>query len=207
MYSKFGGVPVSGDVLKTALGAYKSPQARIKLLQRRGELIPLRRDLYLCTEPGREYARHLVANHMLPSYVSYESALSQAGMIPERVYTVKSACKARGREISNATGCYRYIQVPDGYFNLGLTRGQDTGGHYYMLATPAKALCDLVLATPGLRLQSAKAVREYLCDNLRMEPESVAALDADIIRACAAATNKKKRELQLLEKVVRNERI
>lgn len=207
LYSRFGGVPVSYDVLKTALARYKSPHGRLKLLERRGEVVPLRRGLYLCTDVAHAYSRHLIANHLVFSYVSYESALSLAGMIPERVYTVKSACLGRSRVITNATGSYRYIQVPRDYFNVGVTRAREADGHYYLVATPTKALCDLMLASPGLRLQSEGAVREYLYESLRMDEEGVRSLDAAVAHGCAEAANKKRRELQLLERTIKHERI
>ena len=58
MYQLFGGVPVSAGVLRSALPGLRAPQARLALLQQRGELIPLRRDLYVCSDgrgvvPGR----------------------------------------------------------------------------------------------------------------------------------------------------------
>ena len=70
----------------------------------------------MCTEEGHTYNRFLVANHLLLSYVSFESAPAQAGLIPEREYTVTSACLARSRTLSNTTGHYRYVQLPQPYF-------------------------------------------------------------------------------------------
>ena len=122
MYQLFGGVPVSAGVLRSALPGLRAPQARLALLQQRGELIPLRRDLYVCSDGRGDYSRGVIANHLLaPSYVSYETVLYREGLIPERVHIIKSSCLARGRRFENATGVYEYIRVPREYYAVGVT--------------------------------------------------------------------------------------
>lgn len=201
---RFGCVPVTAGVLKNALSRYKAPQASLMLRERQGELVSLRRNLYLCTPD--DYSQELIANHLLaPSYVSYESVLSRHGIIPERVYTVRSSCLVRGREFENATGKYEYIRVPRAYYPEGVTLSRTPQGHAYMEARPEKALCDLILATPGLRIQSVRMVREYLEDYLRADMESVAGWDVDLVHRLAELTNKKKNDLFQLEKMLRYE--
>lgn len=207
LYRIYGGVPVTGDALCAAMAGYKAPRARLALLQRRGELIPLRRNLYVCTEEGHTYSRFLIANHLLLSYVSFESALAQAGLIPERVYTVTSACLARSRSVSNATGHYRFVQLPQPYFGVGVTSRQTEEGYRYLIARPEKALCDLVLASPRLRLQSPKAAEVYLSDFLRMDMEDWHRLDPAILRECADKAHKKKRELEMLYTLISHEHV
>ena len=71
----------------------------------------LRREIYLCLPEEGEgtYSRELVANHLLhSSYVSYETVLSRAGVIPERVALLKSSCMKRSKVFDNATGRYEY---------------------------------------------------------------------------------------------------
>lgn len=207
LYRIFGGVPVTGDTLSTALAGYKAPGARMALLQRQGELIPLRRNLYVCTEEGHTYNRFLIANHLLLSYVSFESALAQAGLIPERVYTVTSACLARSRTMSNTTGHYRFVQLPQPYFGVGVTSRQTEEGYRYLIARPEKALCDLVLSTPRLRLQSPKAAEVYLSDFLRMDTTDWQKFDPALIRECADKAHKKKRELEMLYTLISHEHV
>ncbi len=207
LYRIYGGVPVTGDTLCAAMAGYKAPRARLALLQRRGELIPLRRNLYVCTEDGHAYSRFLIANHLLLSYVSFESALAQAGLIPERVYTITSACLARSRSVTNATGHYRFVQLPQPYFGVGVTSQQTEEGYRYLIARPEKALCDLVLASPRLRLQSSKAAEVYLSDFLRIDTEDWRRLDPAIFRECADKTHKKKRELEMLYTLISHEHV
>jgi hypothetical protein len=61
-------------------------------------------------------------------------------------------------------------------------------------------LCDLILATPNLRLQSVKAMREYLEEDLRVDFSVLQSVDTEIIRLCAEA-GRKKVELGLLLKL------
>lgn len=202
---RFGSVPITSGILQRTLHQYRSPRARIHLLQQRGDLIFLRRDLYMC-KTAQGYSRGLIANHLLgPSYVSYESVLSDLGIIPERVYCIRSSCIARSRSFENETGRYEYIQVPQDYFAVGLRSVETPQGHYYLSATPEKALCDLILATPGLRIQSQKAAREYLEIYLRADMEAIYRMDAGIIADCVSVTHKKKADLKQLERLIRHD--
>ena len=111
----------------------------------------MRRNLYLCSPES--YSRELIANRLLaPSYVSYETVLSACGIIPERVYAVRSSCLARSRSFDNATGHYEYICVPGAYYPEGVTINRTPDGLAYLAARPEKAICDLILATSRLRL-------------------------------------------------------
>ena len=108
---QFGTLPVNTRILKSALKEYKAPMVKISLLQREGVILNLRREIYLCLPEEGEgtYSRELVANHLLhSSYVSYETVLSRAGVIPERVALLKSSCMKRSKVFDNATGRYEY---------------------------------------------------------------------------------------------------
>lgn len=200
----FGCVPVTAGVLRHALSRLKAPQSNIMQRERRGEVVSLRRNLYLCTP--EDYSRELIANHMLaPSYVSYETVLSMCGVIPERVHIVRSSCLVRGRVFENSTGKYEYVRVPRAYYPEGVTICRTPQGYAYLAARPEKAICDLILASPGLRIQSARMARSYLEEYLRADMESVAGWDADLIHRLAELTDKKKNDLFHLERMLRHE--
>ncbi len=205
---QFGTVPITTGILKSALKDYKAPLARIALLQKKGELINLRRNLYLCVPEYNKtgYSRGLIANHLVhPSYVSYETVLSEEGIIPERVFTVKSACMTRAKIFENETGRYEYIQMPKTYFPIGVKPHRTENGYFYLRATPEKALCDLIVSSTRLRIQSQKSMFSYLENFLRIDFEHLATMNPKIIRKCAEATNKKKNELNILERVISHE--
>ena len=183
-------------MLNQALRGYKSPRSHIAVLVRRGILIPLRRNLYLCRREGELYSEYVIAYYLVPgSYISYEAALSHHNIIPERVRLIKSACTGRSRRFSNATGRYAYIQLPADYQSIGWHAYVMSDALVYRMATPEKALCDLILDTPRLRLQSARAARGYLLEHLRADPDELAQFDLERFHACTMAAHKKKADL------------
>jgi len=88
-----GEIPLSRQLILELLKDYKRPNDKISEWIKNGELISLRRGLYI---PGpksdiEKPEPFLIANHLCgPSYVSLESALSYWGLIPERVYEITS---------------------------------------------------------------------------------------------------------------------
>lgn len=201
---QFGSVPVTSGELRQSLREYRAPMARIALHHKRGELVSLRRNLYLCSPES--YSQGVIANHLLaPSYVSYETVLSEAGIIPERVHTIRSSCMSRSRVFENSTGRYEYISVAQNYYPEGVTLKRTGEGLVYLAARPEKAVCDLILATPGLRLQSARAAREYLEVYLRADMDAVAGWNADLVHTLAGLAEKKKKDLLNLERMLRHE--
>jgi hypothetical protein len=74
-----------------------------------------------------------------------------------------------------------------------------------LIASPEKALCDKIITTLNVRLQSVKAMQAYLEENLRIDFSAVQNsciersrnIDLDIIRQCIEV-ERKKGELGLL---------
>ena len=85
-----------------------------------------------------------------------------------------------------------HIQAPEAYFPIGLTRQKTEEGYFYLTATPEKALCDLIVSSSNLHIQSMKTMRSYLNEYLRADWDMITGMDISIIRACAEKTNKKK---------------
>jgi hypothetical protein len=69
------------------------------------------------------------------------------------------------------------------------------------IVTPIKALCNMIVATQNLRLQSVKAMHNYLTEDLRIDVEALKTLDKDIVRQCVEV-GRKKGELGLLLKLL-----
>jgi hypothetical protein len=75
-----------------------------------GELIRLRRGLYV---NRRNIDAHCLAGPIYgPSYVSFETALTWHGMIPEAVTETLSATTKRQTCFENDFGRFRYYQIP-----------------------------------------------------------------------------------------------
>lgn len=116
-----------------------------------GRLQQLRRGLYTVAPPYRTVTPHpfLVANRLVRgSYVSLQSALAFHGLIPEHVPVTTSVTTGRPQRRENALGSFEYHHVGpallDGYRLERLGAGQEA-----LVATPAKALADLVRLVPG----------------------------------------------------------
>ncbi len=203
--TQFGIVPVGFGTLADILGDYKSPQNKIASLEKEGSLVRLKKGVYLVSGDihGQIFSRELVANHLYgPSYVSLESALAHYGLIPERVHVVRSVTAKRGKKIATLLGDFEYITVPGDYYAIGI-RQQIIGKQYaWLMASPEKAICDMIVTTRGLRLQSPKAVRVWLEEDMRIDPDALSAFDTEIIGQCAAC-GKKKIELTHLYKLLK----
>jgi hypothetical protein len=118
---------------------------------RSGRLLQLRRGLYALAAPYRKAKPHpfLVANRLVRgSYVSLQSALAHHGLIPEYVPVTTSVTTGRPQRRENRFGSFEYHHVRTelltGYRLEKLGDGQQA-----LVATPAKALADLVHLVPG----------------------------------------------------------
>ncbi len=175
-------------------------------MERAGDFIRLRRGLYVAHPrlSNQEISRELVANNLYgPSYVSCESALSYHRLTPERVNAVVSATFKRAKVYSTPLGEFEYITVPQEYFHIGIEQIVVDEQYAFLIASPEKAICDLIISTSGLRFQSAKAAREYLLFDLRIDLEEHAEWDTSIIEACGQH-RRKRRELTFLREVLEN---
>jgi len=158
-----------------------------------GRLLRLRRGVYGVALPYRAEAPHpfLVANHLRrPSYVSLQSALSHYGMIPEFVPVTTSITTGRPEELDTPLGRFLFRHVKKTAF-FGYTQTEISRGQPVFLASPEKALLDLLYLTPGSDSPA------YL-NELRFEPTD--RFEWDILRKQAEriGSRKLKRAVDLL---------
>ncbi|MDR0699658.1 MAG: hypothetical protein LBG28_10650 [Tannerella sp.] len=203
---QYGNIPVNHAVLLEKLSDYRSPNDKIAAMGKRGDIIRLKKGLYVVSPKisRKPLSRELIANHLYgPSYVSLETALAFYGLIPEKVFAVRSATFKRAKRFENTVGRFEYITVPQDYYSIGIRQQIVENEYTYLIASPEKALCDLILVTPNLRLQSVKAMREYLEEDLRVDFSVLQSIDTEIIRLCAEV-GRKKEELEQLLKLLSN---
>jgi predicted transcriptional regulator of viral defense system len=199
---QFGIVPVDSAVLITMLRGYKSPKDKIAAMEKSGGLIRLKKGLFVVSPNvnNQTLSRELVANHLHgPSYISLESALSFYGLIPEKVFAVRSVTTKPSKEYTTPLGNFEYTTVPEDYFQIGIRQEIINNQYAYLIATPEKAICDMIVVTRNLRLQSVKAMQTYLEDDLRIDFSVLETYNTDIVRQCLE-TGKKKTELTQLLK-------
>jgi predicted transcriptional regulator of viral defense system len=139
-----------------------------------GRLIRLRRSLYAIASPYRKAEIHpfVLANRLKPaSYVSLQSALSHHGLIPEHVPVVTSVTTGRPETLETPLGAFVYRHVARRLF-VGYRVADLGGGAGAFLASPEKALLDLVHLSPGG--DSPDYLAELRLQNLeRLDPQRV----------------------------------
>ena len=189
---KFGSVPFTTDVIAGEFGDYSAVLAKIAALVDEGSLVRIKRGLY-CLSPkisGRDLDSRVVANALYgPSYVSFETALSMYGLIPERVTATMSACVKRAKRFATPIGEFSYRTVPSDWFSIGV-RTVDNGEGGFLVASPEKALGDLLLSRSNLRISSPDSLRAFLEDDMRFDFDVFGSPDKTILKGMAACGHK-----------------
>jgi hypothetical protein len=178
--------PLNRQVITHLLKDYRRPNDKIHELIKSGELVQVRRGLYI-TGPRLQVEKpsnFLLANHLRgPSYVSLETALSYWGLIPERVYETASVTLQSSKVYQTPAGRFRYLHAGLPYYAFGITGVAITARQRVLMATPEKALCDKIVMTSGVFLRSIRGTREFLLDDLRLEEEDLKRLHQQHIRS------------------------
>lgn len=201
---QLGIIPVNYALLSSLFKSYKSPRNKIANLEIEGKLIRLKRGLYVVSpeESGKLLSTELIANHIYgPSYISMESALRYYGLIPERVHVVRSMTTKRSRMFENSISRFEYICCDEAYYPIGVTQ-KISDDYSFLIASPEKALCDLIAYTPTVRPRFINALRLYLEEDIRLDMEAFYSMNANIFMECAEA-GKKKKDLNNLIKLLK----
>lgn len=169
--TKIGQDIIDYQMLNDALSDYASPRDKISRLLKSGEIIQIRKGLYVFSEFYRKepLSKEVIANMIYgPSYVSFEYALSYYGIIPERVSVVTSASIGRSRTFATPLGDFSYKMVSKAVFSIGVDKVAS-----FLIATPAKALADKTAADSNLNIKSVKTMSDYLLNNLRADVSTI----------------------------------
>ena len=165
-----GGEPVFTSALLRS-GRVSDAKLRPQLSRwtKAGKILQLRRGVYLLASPYRKVEPHpfLIANYLRAgSYVSLQSALAHYGMIPEHVPVVTSVTTARPERLNTPMGVFSFRHMKHSCF-FGYMQVEISQKQYAFIATPEKALLDLMYLTPqgerdlylrGLRLQNFETI-------------------------------------------------
>lgn len=168
------------DVLKN----YQAPRVKLGKLLQSGALIRLKKGLYVFGEPFVQggHCYETLANLMYgPSYVSMEWALQLYGLIPERVEEVTSITYKRKKEIRNELGIFSYAHLPQKAFSVGITQKEQDRYQKAFVATPEKALTDLLVIRRG-RVSSLIELKQILFDDLRLNQEDLKLFSLERLR-------------------------
>ena len=198
-----GNIPVSTATIASLFPEVSGGSQKVSALERTGKLIRLKRGLYIMNPSwsGKRINMNLVANHLYtPSYVSMHYALRWYGLIPEQVFLVQSMSLKHTRKFENSLGTFVYTQVDRDYFHIGL-RQEQTEDASFIIASPEKALCDLIASTAGLNLRYLGETQAFLEEDLRLDMDAFSSFDPEILRQCAAA-GKKPRSIETIIKLL-----
>lgn len=169
--TQIGNIPISVSALESLFPNIKRGNQKIRLLERDRQIIRLKKGLYVCNPEitGKILSTELIANHLYtPSYVSMSSALRYYGLIPEAVYTKQSMTLKHSKNFNTPLGRFEYTHISKKAFSVGLTNIRKDG-YAFVIATPEKALCDLIANSPNVNLRYLKDAVTYLEDDIRME--------------------------------------
>lgn len=205
MIKEFADAPLHRHLILDLLRNYKSPKDKISELLKSGNLIAVRRGLYVpgpTTDlPSPE--PFLIANHLRgPSYVSIESALSYWGFIPERTYEVSSVTTKTSKKYKTPLGRFNYIKLPTPFYSFGIKSVQVTSKQTVLIASPEKALCDKIVLTRNINLRSVKQTRAFLLEDLRIDESMLKTLNRAVIRSWLIHAPKKN-SLKMLIKTLK----
>lgn len=170
------------DVTMTIKGSRFSRHGLIKRAIANGEILKIRRGLY-CLAPA--YQKKPVSIYGIseyiygPSYISFETALSYHGWIPESVYVHTCASCRNSKEFKTPLGIFSYKHVPQETFYADVERCVDSNGNVYFMASAVKALTDYVYARkPGWTSinDAAKSLRIEPVDLYSVNVQQLSAL-------------------------------
>ena len=192
------------QALLDSLREYERPRDKITDLLRQGAIIRIKKGIYVFGERYRRspFSREVLANMIYgPSYISLDYALHYYGMIPERVEAVTSVTCNRGRRFHTPIGLFIYRGISMDAYQIGIDQVVLDGGCTFLIAVPEKALSDKIHDDRGTSIRTHTEMKTYLLDNLRIDPERLEKLDADIISLIAERYHSRK--IRLISSLLR----
>ncbi len=183
-----------GQLYRLLGGSAKRRYGLVNRALKNGELVRLQRGLYILADRYRNHPPHpfAMAQALAPgSYVSFETALSYHGWIPEKVFTTSSVVPDRkSRQYEHPkVGIYSFhpLAVRKGFF-LELVDRHQLDGQTVLVAKPCRALMDLV------------CLRKITWEDISWISEGLR-IDLDMLRDI------NKEEMKTLQRVYKHKRV
>ncbi len=187
-----GNIPVSTQTVASLFPALEAGNQKVRNLEAAGKIIRLKKGLYVVDPKVSRVAlsTEIIANHLYaPSYVSMQTALRYYGLIPEAVYTTQSMTLKHTRSFDTPLGRYEYKMISREAFPIGIT-SVNKKNYAFLMATPEKALCDLIANSSKVNLRYLKDVETYINEDIRMDMEDLVNMDVSILERYAQAGKK-----------------
>lgn len=180
---EIGVIPVTTSIIESFYPDLKSAEKKVVWLEKNGYIIRLKRGLYVVNPEytGKRLSNELIANHLYaPSYVSMSTALRYYGLIPEAVYVNQSMTVKHSRSFQTHVGNYDYKCISREAFAVGV-RTEHVADYAFLIASPEKALCDLIANSSKVNLRYMKDVENYLENDIRMDMEEFMKFDPRVL--------------------------
>lgn len=190
----FGNIPVSTSAVASLFPDLKAGNNKVCNLEADGKIIRLKNGLYVVDPKVSRVAlsTELIANHLYtPSYISMQTALRYYGLIPEAVYTIQSMTLKHSRNFDTPVGRFVYKTIAREAFPVGI-KSVNENGFAFVMATPEKAICDLIANSPKVNLRYLKDVEVYFEEDIRMEMEDFLNMDVSVFERYAQVGKKAK---------------
>ena len=174
--------------LMGCLAAYAKPRDKVRALVKAGDIIRIKKGLYVFGEAYRRrpWSREVLANLFYgPSYISLDYALGHYGAIPERVVVVTSVTLSRSRRFETPLGRFTYRHLSPRKYAIGIDQQTSEGGQRFLIATLAKALADKIWTDRRFTPRSTAEFHAYLRDDLRIDPGVLRSIDLDLMDGIA----------------------
>lgn len=182
--SEIGNIPMSSSAIESFFPNLVGKNQKLRWLEKNAEIIRLKKGLYVVNPEvsGKALSTELMANHIYsPSYISMSSALRYYQLIPEEVFSVQSMTLKHSRVFETPLGRFEYTYISRDAFSIGLT-SIIKDDYAFVMASPEKALCDLIANSPNLNLRFLKDAEAYLEDDIRLDMDRFRQMNADIFQ-------------------------
>ena len=168
---------VDYQLLLSMLSDYAYPRDKITSWLKSSELIRVKKGLYIFGKDTalKPYSPELLANLIYgPSAISLNYALSFYGLIPERTATITSITNKRNKTFTTPIGNFTYRYLAPQKYAVGIELFYTNETTSFLMASPEKALCDLIhLSDKKIILSTPIDVENYLFSDLRIEEEAL----------------------------------
>ncbi len=189
LYQLAGREEIDYSFMMDALSDYQRPREKISVWLKNGALIRVKKGLYVFGDPvsKQPYSLELLANLIYgPSAISLQYALAFHGLIPERVPVITSITNKRNKRFLTPAGEFTYRYLNQHRYALGIETRSSATGSSFLIASPEKAICDLIyLEDNALVINNPQDIETYLFDDLRFDEASMAQLNTNRLNQLA----------------------
>ncbi len=136
------------------LGRYSSPKSKITRMINSKEIIQIKRGIFVYADDDTYSLNSLSSVIYGPSYISFQSAMSFYGLIPEQVSAITCASynKNKNKEFHTPVGDFYYYYIPPKVFPYDTTIMEEKGQNF-VIASLEKAICDSMYKISNIKTE------------------------------------------------------